>query len=144
MPTLPKEVLEAGLKDRRFGITVRVALDSEVRETLRRLKAKSKRSFHDIYRVLLAIYEEEGSRFVPVFRPMKRYAILNVRLSRRNAAAALDWAWYEDVTRKEFLGTLAKVFFARVPFKYALKIFREQFDRAQRVKEEMKNARKRA
>jgi hypothetical protein len=136
MPTLPKEILQESLKDRRLGILVRVALTHQTREKIRRLKEESRRNFHDIFRVLLAIYKR--NKDVLNFEAEgERTKILSVRLGRRDFLDANNWAWMRLEDRKYFLGALAEVFFARVPFNFALKIFREQVDRLYRAVEEV-------
>lgn len=134
MPTLPKEILEEGLKRRRHGILVRVALTHQTREKIRELKNRSDRSFHDIFRVLLSIYERHKDHF-PFKVKKTAFSIIEVRLSRRDHLDATNWAWMHLENRKYFLGALAEIFFARVPFDYALKIFREQIDRLFRIVE---------
>jgi len=136
MPTLPKEILEESLKGRRLGILVRVSLTHRTREKLRELKDESHRSFHDIFRVLFSIYKRHKDR-LPFKVRRRGTKILNVRLSKRDYLDVTNWAWMCSKDRKYFLGALAEIFFARVPFDYALKIFREQMDRLFRTVEEV-------
>lgn len=137
MPTLPKEILQESLKDRRLGTLVRVALTPQTREKLRELKDQSHRNFHDIFRVLFSIYKRQKDH-IPFEIDRRGTKILNVRLSRRDYLDVTNWAWMRLEDRKYFLGTLAEIFFARVPFDYALRIFREQVDRLFRTVEEVK------
>lgn len=137
MPTLPKAILEESLKDRRLGTLVRVSLTHLTRGKLRLLKIRSERSYHDIFRVLLSIYKRHKDHF-PFEAEQKGDRILNVRLTKRDCLDATNWSWMRLEDRKYFLGALAEIFFARVPFNYAFEIFREQVDRLYRAVEEVR------
>jgi len=134
MPDLPKEILEVRLAESRFGMIVRASLSPSTRDKIRELKSQTDRTFQDFFRVFLSIYKFDSSWF-PETEP-RNEKIIAFRLSKRDAYDARDWAWLRSEPRKYFLGTLAETFFARVPFSFACKYFREQADLIPRITEE--------
>lgn len=129
------QVLEANLNNARFGTPVRAFLNLKTYQKIVSLKMKSGRTYRDIFSVLLNLYNHHRGRF-PIKTPeLGRRRTLNLRLSREDALLATDWAWERRERRCYFLGFLAKHFFKMVPLKAAVKVFKEQRDRAMLFKE---------
>lgn len=139
LSVLQTELLDARLKDYRFGDVVRIALDQLTLSKLNLLSKLSDRSFQDIFRVFLAVYEHQASSF-PIKRKQRTQTAV-VRLSDREIDLATDRAWNAQISRSHLLGSLAEIFFARVPFKTLVLIFREQVDRQIRLQEDLRCSR---
>ena len=133
MPQLQPAILEGLLKQQRSGITVRAYLNSRTYQRFALLKQRSGRSSHDILWFILSFYRHLRRIFDGDIPVRKSHMTVNIRISRRLANDATDWAWDRGVRRPWFLGYLIEAFLGMYKIPTLAKTLRNQRDRVERI-----------
>ena len=132
MPVMRKAVLEDHLRrEARFGHTIWIYITQDTRRFLVRYRKESGRTYHDLFRIILAIYKKRPNFFTSNLRGGR--SVVNIRISKQDAVWCLNKAWLEGKRRAHFLGLLVDTFVKKIPKDEIIGTLAEQKDRVLRL-----------
>jgi len=138
MPDLREALLKERLRSQRLGTPIRASLTPSLFETITQLKEATRRTYRDIFLVVLNIFKHHPELF-PIDPLKKERKDVFFRLSKKDSLTVLVWAWNRNQRRSNFIGDLTERFLKMVPLSVFLDTLSTRKDQALRLKEDLKN-----